>query len=314
MIALGPFLFSRLCMLIPLPDSLPGGVLREELSGDGNAVTAQTISRMRDMVSLGKREPKIRELVGQLAFSCGAKDYYCYARAAHNFCRDEIRYVFDPSGVELIENPVRILETKAADCDSIVILMASICESMGFPCRFVTIKADLQRPDDFSHVFLEVKVPRFGWVGSDPTQPTRDFGWEAGPEYARKTWPASNDEPEDAREDDKMAGLAGPIPGIQTTPGVMVDKDYQFRDEPVLILTTPEQLELSPFGEKADDELVGGQAQDFWAADQLESLPEPKAQHMGNLSAAQPSAMSSVLVLGAVIVGAILLLGHGGKK
>lgn len=302
-------------MLIPLPDSLPDGVLREELSGDGYSVTAQTISRMRDMVSLGKREPKIRQLVGDLAFKCDPKDYYCYAQAAHNFCRDEIRYVFDPSGVELIENPVRILETRAADCDSIVILMASICESMGFPCRFVTIKADLKRPDEFSHVFLEVKVPRQGWIGSDPTQPSRDFGWEAGPEYPRKTWPASNDEPEDV-EEDKMAGLGmlgGPIPGITTTPGVMVDKNYEFRDEAVLILSTPEQMELEPFGEKASDELVGGQAQDFWAADQLEKLPAPVRQ-MGRLSLAPESVFSAknlVLVGGAALLLWIVL---GRKK
>ena len=299
--------------LITLPEDLPDGVLREELSGDGYAVTEQTIQRMRDMVDLGKREPAIRKLVGDLAFTCDPKNYYCYAQAAHNFCRDQIRYVFDPSGVELIENPVRILETRAADCDSIVILMASICESMGFPSRFVTICADLTRPDEFSHVFLEVKIPHEGWVGSDPTQPRRDFGWEAGPEYKRKTWPASNDEPEDAREEDKMSGLgtlAGPMPGIQTTPGVMVDSAFEFRNEPALILSTPEQLELEPFGEKADDELVGGQAQDFWAAGQLEKLP---GQQMGRLSQAAPAASGGVLVA-AVAIGALLLFMWGKGK
>ncbi len=299
--------------LITLPDSLPSGVLREELTGDSACITAQTISRMRDMVSLGKREPAIRALVGQLALTCPAKNYYCYAQAAHNFCRDEIRYVFDPSGVELIENPVRILETKAADCDSIVILMASICENMGFPCRFVTIKADMSQPENFSHVFLEVKIPGQGWVGSDPTQPSREFGWQAGPEYERKNWRASNDEPEDAREDDAMAGLSGPIPGIQTTPGVMVDANYEFRDEPALILSTPEQLELSPFGAKADDELVGGQSQDFWVSDELEKLPEPGRQ-MGQLSPgpssmAQHSAMG-VALMGILAVGAYLIWGR----
>ena len=295
--------------LVTLPEALPAGVLREELTGDGYSITAQTIKRMADMVTLGKREPKIRKLVGDLAFTCENKDYYCYAKAAHEFCRDQIRYSWDPSGVELIENPVRILETRVADCDSIVILMASICECAGMVCRFVTIKADLQRPDEFSHVFLEVKIPKHGWVGSDPTQPSREFSWEPGPEYERKTWPASNDAPEN-NEDDKMAGLSGPIPGIETTPGVMVDAGYEFRDEPTLILSTPEQLELAPFGEKADDELVGGQAQDFWAANQIPAMP---GNQMGRLSQAPAkSSVGPLLMLG--VVGAVLLFAWSHRK
>lgn len=218
----------------------------------GNAGTAQTISKMQELVTVGKREEAIRILVGELAFQCPAKDYYCYVEAAHNFCRDQIRYVFDPSGVELLENPARILKTRAADCDSICILMASICESMGFPCRFVTIKADKQRPDDFSHVFLEVQIPKHGWVGSDPTQPEKPFGWQAGPEYPRKNWPASKDEPEgeDTHETDEMAGIGlgyqnAPIPGVESTVGVMVEKPFEFRVESALLTASPEQLELS---------------------------------------------------------------------
>ena len=289
-------------------------MLREELTGTGNQVTAQTISRMRDMVTQGKREPAIRKLVGQLAFTCNPKDYYCYAKAAHDFCRDQIRYVFDPSGVELIENPARILETRAADCDSIVILMAAICENMGFPCRFVTIKADKSRPDDFSHVFLEVKIPNRGWVGSDPTQPQRDFGWEAGPEYPRKTWAASNDEPEDAREEDKMAGLrglSGPIPGIQDTPGVIVDKDWEFRSEPAMIVVTPEELELAPFG-TAEAATTGVPSREFFLQDEIETMPD-MSNGMGEmrLGAAESgmSAKTMLLIGGAVFLAWYLLKG-----
>lgn len=293
--------------LVKLPLPLPPNMLREELTGDGAQVTAQTIKRMQDLVTLGKREPKIRMLVGRLAAQCPNKDYFCYGRQAFLFCRDDIRYSFDPSGVELIESPSRILETRVADCDSIVILLASICECFGFSSRFVTIKADVKRPDEFSHVFLEVKIPHRGWIGADCTQPGREFGWQPGPEFPRKTWPASNDEPEDAREDDKMAGLDGPIPGIETTPGVLVTSEAEFRDEPTLILMSPEQMELEPFGEKAADMLVGGQPQDFWAADQIEQLP---AMQMGELRAAPESMLTgkNLLIAGGVALALWLCL------
>lgn len=246
------------------------GHLREWIPG-GNFGTAATISRMRDLVSQGKRDFRIRQLVGDIIHGkvngvpgCPAKDYYCYANAAHLYCRDVIRYVFDPNGVEMIEEPWKIVESGIADCDSIVVLMAALCETMGFPCRFVTIKADMKRPEDFSHVFLEVRIPGRGWVGSDPTQPQHPFGWAPPAKFPRKSWPASNDEDEVGKESDPMAGLGqlSPepevewIPGVQATPGVAVGHTFSFRDEPALVTTRPEEMELDPFNAPAENALV----------------------------------------------------------
>jgi hypothetical protein len=261
--------------LVHLPESLPANYSREVLPGITNIDTAQTISRMQDMVTLGKRQMEVRNALKNLVFSCPAKDYYCYAEAAHNFCRDEIRYVFDPSGVELVESPKRVLESRVADCDSIVMLMAALCEQMGFECRFVTIKADKARPDDFSHVFLEVKVPNRGWIASDPTQPDKPFGWSPGPEYPRKNWPASKDSPESGKETDEMAGLGyfgdSGMPGVQATPGVIVEKPWQFRDEEATITAHPEQMELDTFSKKPPT-APAAQADSFFYAESLPSL------------------------------------------
>jgi hypothetical protein len=297
--------------LVSLPSSLPKNHSRETLSGTDEEITSQTIDRMRDMVTLGKREFAVRKLIKQLVFACNPKDYYCYAQKAHEFCRDQVRYVFDPSGVELIENPARILESRVADCDSIVILMASLCEQMGFPCRFVTIKADSKRPDSYSHVFLEVKIPNQGWVASDPTQPNRAFGWSPGPEYPRKNWAASKDAPEE-REGDDMAGLgylSGPIPGVQQTPGVFADQTWEFRDEPTLITMTPEALELDTML-PAGAEPVSDSRREFIYMDELESETEgpaaimeqlqPPAPKLSGLGATFDSIPKWVLVVGGV--------------
>jgi hypothetical protein len=191
-----------------LSQALPADHTRQYISS-GAAGTAQTIQGMRKLVSEslrrmqrgvthGKRAFNVRQLIGQIIAPCPAKDYYCYAKALYEYCRDQIKYTFDPVGVELIEAPERILfESKIADCDSIVVVLATLVEAIGLPARFVTVRADLQRPNEYSHVYLEVNIPGKGWVGADPTMPKKEFGWRPDPRFPATRWPASLD-PEDA--------------------------------------------------------------------------------------------------------------------
>lgn len=180
--------------LVDLPHSLPAGHDRM-LIASGKRGTEQTIAEMAKLVTAHKRNFRVRELVGSLIAECPKKDYACYAKACFNYCRDRIQYAFDPSGVEMIENPDRILDAGIADCDSICVLLASMFENLGFPSRFVTIKADPSRPEEYSHVYVQCRLPHRGWVSADATMP-HEFGWEPDKMYARTNWPASNDEPE----------------------------------------------------------------------------------------------------------------------
>lgn len=164
--------------------------------------TAATIRAMQELVSASKRDygngerQSIHDLVGRLIGECPDKDYLCYAKAIFYFCRDEIHYAYDACGVEVVEAPSVILRTKKADCDSIVVLLASLFESIGFPCQYVTIKSDFKQPNEFSHVYMRVKVPYKGWFGCDATMKEHPFGWEPPPTYERKYWPASLEDPE----------------------------------------------------------------------------------------------------------------------
>lgn len=186
--------------LVPTYGLLPSNHERQHLP-DGIAGTEQTISIMQKLVSDGKRDIKIRELVGQIVNgeiegipACKSKDYACYAKAMYLFCRDKIKYVYDPHLVEYVETPRRILETKVADCDSNCILLGSLYQNAGLECQFVTIKADPSRRDEYSHVYMRVKVPRVGWVTADPTMPTKWFGWEPPGAWEKRYWPGSTDE------------------------------------------------------------------------------------------------------------------------
>lgn len=237
----------------------------------GTSGTEATIQRMQDLVTHGKRDFRVRKQLQHILADCSPKDYWCYGNAIFLFCRDKIRYVFDPNGVELLETPYAILQSRVADCDSISVLVATLFEQAGFPTRFVCIKADSERPDEYSHVFVEVNIPGHGWQGADCTQPTRPFGWSPPLKHRRKTWPGSKDGNE-AREGDAMAGLNDTIPAREYSRGFQAGSEFNFRLEPVTMVTTsPEALELNTLSEKNSGEISSAPGNDFFLATEAET-------------------------------------------
>jgi hypothetical protein len=180
----------------------PDGVWyqRKTLSPDVKS-TEETIIEMQKLVSAGKRDDKILKTVGRILWGefqdipeCESKDYHCYAHSIYKFCRDHIKYVFDPYLVEYVEAPRRILEKRIGDCDSVTPLCVAMWESIGLKAQFVTIKADWERPDEYSHVYCRVEVPHEGWFVGDPTMPRKWFGWEPERFIEKKYWHGSTDE------------------------------------------------------------------------------------------------------------------------
>lgn len=247
-------LLSQPDFIRPLSGKLSPGHERR-LIKSGTRGTLETLDAMREMVTLGKREGEVRAQLQEILKDCRPKDYLCYARAAYLFCRDKVKYVFDPSGVELVENPKHILKTRVADCDSICCLLATLCEQMGFQSRFVTIKADLSRPNEFSHVYMQARIPKHGWVSMDATMPDKEFGWEPDQMFSRTYHPASNDAPE-SHEGDKMAGL-GMVPGASATPGVIVSQMWAWQQDGNLFPATPDDADDAIFAEETLPELNG---------------------------------------------------------
>lgn len=175
----------------------------------GDRGTEQTIEFMQQMVGTWKRSHLIRTLVGNIlwggkqpdptcpclptARACQDKDYMCYAEQCYKFAKDGIIYAYDPHQVEYIESPLRLLQTRIGDCDSKDMLLCAMFEQLGLQSQFVTIKADMDRPNDYSHVYTRVKIPNVGWVAADPTMP-KWFGWEPEGSYVKRYWPGSTDE------------------------------------------------------------------------------------------------------------------------
>ncbi len=167
---------------------LPADHQSEEIS-TGTAGTAQTIERMRQLAQRGKRSALYRETLGKLVRKCKQKDYKCYAKAVHDFCTNEIHYVHDPVDVEYVESPEHVLRAGIADCDSKCILFAALCENMGMPVQFVTVRGNPMSPE-FTHVYCRVNIPGVGWTASDTTMPNKPFGWEPKG-LPEKVWPVS---------------------------------------------------------------------------------------------------------------------------
>jgi hypothetical protein len=71
-------------------------------------------------------------------------------------------------------------------------LAAALFETLGIRARFVIVAGDPDRPNDFTHVFLEYKGPA-GWQPFDTTDQRHDFGQLAGRSFAnRRTIPVND--------------------------------------------------------------------------------------------------------------------------
>lgn len=179
--------------LAPIEGALPFGTSRHIIP-NGVDGTAKTIAMMQKMVGSGKRDDDVRKFTGDAIQPCKPKDYFDYARKCYEKVRDGIKYAYDPHNVEYLESPRRVIKNKIADCDSQDMLLCSMFEQVGLQSQFVTIKADPNRPDEYTHVYTRVMIPKVGWVCADPIMPEKWFGWEPDYPNGKRYWPASSDD------------------------------------------------------------------------------------------------------------------------
>ena len=115
----------------------------------------------------------IRNIAVRIATqSCPSNDKTCQTKAIYYFVRDNIKYVNDPK-TEYYELPQETLYSRGADCDGMMILLASLEEAIGVDTRLVFIP---------NHVYGEVLINKNWWskdkhwVPVDPTCKECEFG------------------------------------------------------------------------------------------------------------------------------------------
>lgn len=155
--------------------------------------TAATIKRMHQLAAQGKTDWTIVKVASVIVRGCQVKDYNCAASRIFGFVKRKIEFRLDPHQVELIQHPLRTLERKAGDCDDHAILLAALAGAIGIPYAFKTIKADTNRPNDFSHVYTVFAFPgQDKLVAADTTVGRSTLGWEPPGNWPFQIWHEPN--------------------------------------------------------------------------------------------------------------------------
>lgn len=143
---------------------------------DGPAGTRETLKQMRQLARIGRADPQIRDLAHFVIDGCAGKDWICEITTLFNFVRQSIRYRLDPNEVELLQSPRQTLLGRTGDCDDMSVLLATLLEVCGHPCRFVAYGFDGQ--ENYSHVLVQCSpAAESDYITLDATE-NHPPGWE----------------------------------------------------------------------------------------------------------------------------------------
>ena len=139
------------------------------------------IDMIFDEIDVGKREPVIRQLLGEILKNVPEKDYEAELEAIFDWVRKNIRYTRDPHNLELFQKPSRIIELGLADCDDLSILIGAMVQSIGYPLRLRVIGVQSADPE---HIYPLAGVPpsetdleNTQWVAMDASV-DQPIGWQ----------------------------------------------------------------------------------------------------------------------------------------
>lgn len=145
---------------------------------DGIDATRATLRAMVRYARSGQTDVPLITLARQIIsnrvpMSGTSKNYAAQMAALQNWVRDQIRYVRDPVGAEMVQTPERTLDIKAGDCDDKSVLLAALLMSAGFQCRFVAVGL---KGGPYSHVFVEARLGT-RWVPCETIVAGKEPGW-----------------------------------------------------------------------------------------------------------------------------------------
>lgn len=146
---------------------------------EGEAGAKQTMTQMRQLVRNAVRDPsqKIRETALQIIGNAGSTSGFVdQVRRLQQWVQTNIRYIYDPPDVELVQTPQYTLQQRAGDCDDQSVLLASMLQATGHPVQFVAVGLSGQ---PLSHVMVQTLVGK-QWLGAETILP-KPLGWMPGP-------------------------------------------------------------------------------------------------------------------------------------
>lgn len=140
-----------------------------------------TLGHMRRMVEAGARDAEVRAAAIDALQRAGAASHNATSQLAalFRFVRDQIFFVADPIGIQVVQSPRYTLERGAGNCTQRAVLLAALARSVGIPTdlRFRAIAANPRFPRTFSHVYVVATVGGRP-IPLDPTYRNNEPGFE----------------------------------------------------------------------------------------------------------------------------------------
>lgn len=130
-----------------------------------------TVHHMQEIATAAACSPIVEEAAADIV---GASTGADAARRIRRFLEANVRFEFDPPGVELIRTPELLLTQihcrgeSAGDCDDVAVLGAALGLAAGLSATYVLIA--FHDTDPFEHVFTELETDS-GPVELDTTKP-----------------------------------------------------------------------------------------------------------------------------------------------
>ncbi|MGH9317731.1 MAG: hypothetical protein ACRD1P_11580 [Thermoanaerobaculia bacterium] len=173
----------------------------------GYSGTKKTIDRMHRLVQEGKLDPTVQRIATWIRLQV-PRDVRGHGRATADaiFWWVKRHGIFkpDPFQIEqltsLLASAKPIVDAKKSgayrgpaiftgDCDTYTVWVAALGGALGFQYAFETVKTDLSRPDEFSHVYTALRVDG-DWYPLDPSTSSARPGWRppVAPELLAR-WP-----------------------------------------------------------------------------------------------------------------------------
>lgn len=144
----------------------------------GDAGTFLTLKHMARFANESLLEPAVRNLAIRLV--SGSRDMLTQIGAIRDWLQTYNRFVRDPSNIELVHRPERLLDEVQAwgyfygDCDDVATIGAALGKAVGFPARFVVLGFLPPPVSPYMHVYAELQGPGAdgpAWYDLDVTRP-----------------------------------------------------------------------------------------------------------------------------------------------
>src|SRR5271156_4639662 len=162
---------------------------RMPLSG-GDGGTVQTIQVMRRLIDQALSDASFIRFAVDVVRTVPAHDETSEVAAIFGWVQQNIRYTKDPVTKEKLYPPQELLKIGAGDCDDTSMLLSALALALGYPARLITVSANPDSPNEFSHVYAEVECPPGSgqWIAVDTARPDSQFGLSPERYFRKRAW------------------------------------------------------------------------------------------------------------------------------